>query len=524
MSGRHATLEYNLALLQDCIRRDPASYKDEFLEQYRHFEHTLQLFRLQPSLDPTRLLELINFHSHVAHCYRNETKKLADDLMDLLSRNGEGLHPHLRLGTAKAVALLRNKNLASPFACLKLFFELSKLRDKELRKFLFTSTVQYIKLLNTKQKDAKMNSQLQNFILAQLQTANTSKVMARMALLLLIDLYRRRIWMDAKTVNAIALGGCLSSVTKLSATACKFFLGKELDENDGGSSDEEENDKTATTRTMKEVMVGFKAGKKTKSRKRAMDRAKQAIEKVEKNRNKKKGTKDAGVAALRLLYDPQEFAERLFRKLEQKAKSERFEFRILVMALLARVIGLHKLQILNFYTFILRYMQPRQQEVTKILLFAAQASHEMVPPDSVEVLVKTIVENFVTDRNSPEAITVGLNACREILTNCPLAVDEDLLRDLVEYKKYRNKNVSMAARSLIQLFRRSNPHLLHKRDRGRPTEADKEFVPMKFFGETRAVSFVPGAECLAAEQSAENSNKNDDGGGGKWVAYSNLLW
>lgn len=71
-------------------------------------------------------------------------------------------------------------------------------------------------------------------------------------------------------------------------------------------------------------------------------------------------------------------------------------------------------------------------QVTRILLYAAQACHELVPPDIIEQLVYVIAQNFVTDRNSPEAITVGLNTIREIYANCPFAATEELLRDLAE--------------------------------------------------------------------------------------------
>lgn len=53
----------------------------------------------------------------------------------------------------------------------------------------------------------------------------------------------------------------------------------------------------------------------------------------------------------------------------------------------------------------------------------------------------------------------------------------------------------MAARSLIQLFRQTNPSLLHKKDRGRPTEAAPVVLE---YGESRpANECVPGAEVIA---------------------------
>lgn len=70
-----------------------------------------------------------------------------------------------------------------------------------------------------------------------------------------------------------------------------------------------------------------------------------------------------------------------------------------------------------------------------MLLYAAQATHELVPPDIIESMLRTLSNNFITDRNSSEAITVGLNTVRQILANCPFAIDQDLLRDFAEYKK-----------------------------------------------------------------------------------------
>jgi protein SDA1 len=107
-------------------------------------------------------------------------------------------------------------------------------------------------------------------------------------------------------------------------------------------------------------------------------------------------------------------------------------FRLLQVALCARVIGVHKLQTLGFYSYVQRYLQPRQKDATKFLLYAAQASHELVPADIITTLVRCIAQNFVSDTSSAEAITVGLNAIREIFINCPSAATEEVLRDLAE--------------------------------------------------------------------------------------------
>merc|ERR1712223_1430906 len=99
------------------------------------------------------------------------------------------------------------------------------------------------------------------------------------------------------------------------------------------------------------------------------------------------------------------------------------------------------------------------------------------------------------ERNSAEVMAVGLNAVRELCARCPLVMTEELLQDLAEYKTYKDKGVMMASRSLITLFRSIAPELLHKKDRGRPTEATT-LARMKQFGEDEVLDHIPGAEIL----------------------------
>lgn len=208
-------------------------------------------------------------------------------------------------------------------------------------------------------------------------------------------------------------------------------------------------------------------------------------------------------------------AEKLFRQLE--TSNRRFEIKILILDVISRLIGLHQLFLFGFYPYIQRFMQPHQREVTRILQFAAQASHELVPPDVMEPILKSLTNNFVTERNSSDAMAIGLNVVREICLRCPLAINEDLLRDLAMYKTYKDRSVMMAAKSLINLFRSTRPELLHKKDRGRPTEATQELVSLNY-GQTNAVDYVPGAEVLLKNDHEEvevnsESESNDE----EWI-------
>ncbi|GAA6080805.1 protein SDA1 homolog [Tachysurus ichikawai] len=188
----------------------------------------------------------------------------------------------------------------------------------------------------------------------------------------------------------------------------------------------------------------------------------------------------------------------------------------MLMELISRLVGIHELFLFNFYPFVQRFLQPHQREVTKILLCAAQASHQLVPPEIIEPVVTTIANNFVTDRNSGEVMTVGINAIKEIVARCPLSMSEDLLQDLTQYKSHKDKNVVMSSKGLIQLFRDLNPKMLHRKDRGKPTESSTE-ARIHDYGELEAKDYIPGAEVLEVETEKPKEGGDDEDG---WESVS----
>ena len=85
---------------------------------------------------------------------------------------------------------------------------------------------------------------------------------------------------------------------------------------------------------------------------------------------------------------------------------------------------------------------------------------------------------------------------------------DELLGDLVQYKTYKDKAVSTAAKSLIALFREKNPQMLHRRLRGKPTEATyEELEKIKQFGEVDAMPFIAGAEIIDALDNGVEDDK-----------------
>ncbi len=69
---------------------------------------------------------------------------------------------------------------------------------------------------------------------------------------------------------------------------------------------------------------------------------------------------------------PQTFAERLFSRVHNG--QERFETRLAALTVISRVMGVHKLLLLNFYPFVQKYCQPHQRDVTQLLAALVQVS------------------------------------------------------------------------------------------------------------------------------------------------------
>uniref|UniRef100_A0A4W3H8S4 Protein SDA1 n=1 Tax=Callorhinchus milii TaxID=7868 RepID=A0A4W3H8S4_CALMI len=455
------------------------TFLSQFLQQFRHYQSNVQIFKLQPDKPNKELSELVMFLAQVAHCYPVRLANFAQELKELLFSHHTVLVPDLRMTLCKALILLRNKGLLNPTSLLELFFELLRCQDKLLRQMLYTHIVTDIKNINAKHKNNKVNTTLQNFMYTMLRDSNT--IAAKMSLDVMIELYKRNIWNDAKTVNVITTA-CFSKVTKILVAALKFFLGKDEDEKDSDSESEDDGP------TARDIITRYTTGKKNTKYKRKLEKAM----KVLKKHKKKKHPEVFNFSAIHLIHDPQDFAEKLFKQLE--SSKERFEVKMMMMNLISRLVGIHELFLFNFYPFLQRFLQPHQR---------GESSSNVI----IQTMVMTVANNFVTDRNSAEVMTVGINTIKEISARCPLAITEDLLQDLAQYKTHRNKNVGMSAKSLIHLFRSMNPQMLHKKDRGKPTEASLE-AKCHEYGELDAKDYIPGAEVLEVE-GVESKEDND---------------
>ena len=63
--GRGVLLTSNLPQLQNLIKRDPPAYKEEFLQQWNHYNSIRQIFQINPDENAQHFRELVSFIAQV---------------------------------------------------------------------------------------------------------------------------------------------------------------------------------------------------------------------------------------------------------------------------------------------------------------------------------------------------------------------------------------------------------------------------------------------------------------------------
>lgn len=121
--GRGALLAANLPQLQNLIKRDPAGYRDEFVQQYNHYDSIRQLFAISPDDNAAHFRELVAFIAQLAVCYPAETAAFPSHLSTLLLEHYGVLSPDTRKTLLHSLVILRNKNVLTSIECApRLFF------------------------------------------------------------------------------------------------------------------------------------------------------------------------------------------------------------------------------------------------------------------------------------------------------------------------------------------------------------------------------------------------------------------
>ncbi|KAI1765230.1 SDA1-domain-containing protein [Hypoxylon sp. FL1150] len=502
-------IEADLAGLQYKIRKDPEAYEKEFIENWQQFDAAHEKFLAGPvGADSNSLItfrEQIDLIAHCAELYPQITATFPDALKDVLTKHHAVLEPTLREKIVSSLTLLRRKDVIdSNYLLTTLFPILISTPSKSLRMVLYQKILSDIRNTNTKTTNHRVNRTMQT-VLYNLVTSDRSSPKALWAVKLVRELWRRQIWSDAKTVD-IMRQACLAENEKVIVGAVRFFLGgdREREEFEDESSDEETVD-------IKKVKHSIEINKKTKKNKKALDRA---VDKAKRQERKKSAPHPLNFSALHILQDPQGFSENLFEKHLQNSKSKlSLESKLLVLQLVTRLVGLHKLTIISLYSWFIKHLSPRQQSASSFLASLAQGTHNLVPPDAIEPLIQKIANEFVSEASASEVCSAGLNAIREICVRQPLAMNETLLQDLVEYRKSKDKGVMMAAKGLLSLYREKGANMLRKKDRGKDATMGLKSGDLKQlrYGEEE-VGEIEGLELLAKWKEEQKKRKRAERG------------
>jgi protein SDA1 len=377
--------------------------------------------------------------------------------------------------------------------------------SKSLRALLFQKILSDLRSSNAKTTNHRLNRTIQT-VLYNLLTSDRASPKGIWAVKITRELWKRQTWTDSKAVE-IMKEASLAENEKVITGGVRFFLGgdKEREEAVEESSDEDEAIDMSKLR--------HQAGINKKTRKKEKEFRKAAAT-VKKKERKKNQPHPLNFSALHLLHDPQGFAETLFSKHLQNSKSKlNLEQKLLVLQLVSRLVGLHKLTVISLYSYFLKYLTPRQPSVTSFLASLAQSTHSLVPPDVLEPLIQKIANEFVSEAAASEVASAGLNAIREICARQPLAMNDTLLQDLVMYRKSKDKGVMMAAKGLLSLYREVGAELLKKRDRGKDATIGLRTgeITERRYGE-EVVGEIEGIELLEKWKEEERRKKREEMG------------
>ena len=97
-----------------------------------------------------------------------------------------------------------------------------------------------------------------------------------------------------------------------------------------------------------------------------------------------------------MIHDPAGFADKLFSKL--KKSNDRYEVKLYMLRLISRLIGRHKIQMLQFYPNLLRYLSSHNKDkISEIFAMIIESCHELVPPETIRPIIERIISNFITE-------------------------------------------------------------------------------------------------------------------------------
>lgn len=480
-------LEADLNLFLSKVRKAPMHFKDEMVTKIALFKEAFEKFKEKPHARDENFARLSIFLAQVIEFYNKDLGFLVPTITDALDSYGNVMHSFVRMKCVQTLTITSKKCLWDPIESISFLIKLFIIKDKELRTLLTNHIIGEIKKLSEKSKDGTMKRKLLAMFNELLN--NSSEKVSKRAALILNELHRKNIWKDRQITNIMA--DCVfNDYSKVSYISCLFLI--ETTENfaEVFETSEEEED-------IDDIAAKKKKNDKINKPKRKNDKiAKQLKNAKRKQKRRSKANFTRNLFPIDEIYNPQEYCDKLFTKL-QKGK-DKFDHKLIMMAVISRIIGRHKLIQPNFYQFLQRYLKPGQKECTKVQMYLSEACHPQTPIDSMTPVLKHIIMNFANESCKDDRIVMGLNAICEICKRLPLLMEEDDLNFLAELRWYKDKSVAVSAKALINQFRDLNPYILKKEHRGRDFDKDDKEIGKKtyLYGGDNTMERIEGIEML----------------------------
>ncbi|CAG9333610.1 unnamed protein product [Blepharisma stoltei] len=477
-----------LTELQSNVKKDPDLYKEIVLQHIEEYTQLITNFPENPSGPNERLGELIYFLSQISPFFVVELKHFPSQILTILDNYYVALHQEFRKTLFSSLIILRNREQIPAMSILPLCFKLFRCQDKGLRLQAFNFLISDIKKINKSSQNYKLNKQLQGFIFDMIKDSNVTA--AKKSLHVVMTLYKKRVWKDSRTVNVIA-NACLLKEPKLVQIGCTFLLAADTD----SFETDDEEDEEAPEKTI----IG---AKKSKGKINKREREIANYERKERRKERKIENKAPDFLTIDQINNPQGFVEEMFLNLQKTFSKAKYDLKIVMLQVIARIVGRHRLILLELYPYLQKILSPKSRRITHILIVCAEATHELVPPSDLQPLVKKLIDNFIGEQCAEETLILGLNTLREICKRQPLVVDADVLEYVAGFKNYRNKSVVVAACSIISLYKEIKPSLLKKKLRGNGEDQVGEF------GEVKVFKRIPGIELLESQNDGKGLSTN----------------
>lgn len=141
--------------------------------------------------------------------------------MKLMEELGPTLHPYIRKKCVGSIMILRAKSILLPVSTIEFLLTQMRLEDKELRSIIYKYVLNDIRRMNSHHQNNKINQQIRAFISSYIPKHNDKT--SQKSLKMMIELYKRNVWTDTRSVNIIA-EACFSPSSRIRLMACHFLM------------------------------------------------------------------------------------------------------------------------------------------------------------------------------------------------------------------------------------------------------------------------------------------------------------